>query len=64
MNGDNARVAKAKALVEAQDEWRKFEQAIQLPQPATKTFTNEALMFIYLIMGNEALRQHDTNPTT
>lgn len=51
------RLAQAKALTEAQEEWKNFERAIQIARKTTETFTNEALMLIHLAMGNEALRQ-------
>lgn len=49
-------IEKANATIEAQAEFAEFERAIRLPQPAVKTFTNEALMLVYLMLGKKALK--------
>lgn len=56
---------KARGLREAQEEWRRFEQAIKVAQPALETFSNEGLMFLHLLIGDKALREQPkwiTNP--
>lgn len=50
------KVGKAKSLIESKEEWKKFADAIQKSQPAIKTFTNEALIFVFLMLGKKGLR--------
>lgn len=43
--------------LEAAAEFTKFSQAIRAQQPAIATFTNQALMLIYLALGEKCLRR-------
>lgn len=48
--------SKLDGVIEADAEWRKFASAIQKARPATETFTNQALMLMYLALGDQALK--------
>jgi hypothetical protein len=50
------RTLRHKKNAEESVEWQKFSQAIQSPRPAIEVFTGEALMFLYLMLGEKALK--------
>jgi hypothetical protein len=51
-----SRQAKLNAQIEAGKEIAEFRSRITVSQPAIQTFTNEALMFMFLTYGKDCLK--------